>query len=786
MSQTLAASRPESIIARLAPHLRWLAPLLLVLVTAIAYAPAINGTFVLDDRPHIVETIGRRTLWPLTQYLGRRGVADFTLVLNHAIDGLNPRGYHLFNVIIHLLAGLTLYGVVRRVLLQPQWKDRFAGCASWLALIIALLWMVHPLNTQAVTYVIQRAESMAGLFVLLGAYALVRMHDDRRWWWGLISLAFVWLAITSKESALPVPVALLLLDRCLLTQRWIETLKRRGWVFLIMLPMMLMPLLAGVGEFQQAVVPTTDDVIQAAVSQGRAPDHVIPAMMELGRYPSAGFGMAGLTWKQYFFSQPMVILFYLKQTFWPDWLSLEHNWRVMRTPWAGFRALDFQIALGVLLALAVGSLWSLWRLPWLGFLGCWFFFFLGISSSFIPINDIAVEHRMYLAMIPVIVLVVLAGWLLVSRWQQRVAPSPLPAAGAWGAVMVCVAVTLALGTRTFVRNTDYASELTIWHKAAAGQKPNARIYVNLGSAYYRANQVDKARECYELALLDRPGDPNALLNLGSLAYNRQDWEQAKRYYRQCLRIASKHTLARISLSRIAIIEEDLDRAYGLLKRAIELEPDSSPALRDMGKLQFRMGRFEEALETYQTLVRLDGESPEQLVNIAMVQVRMNRLDDAVAGLTHVTQKWPAFGPAWEQLAQTLARQGRYREGEAALRQAIQVAPNMRLSQQLAILLSSCPDESIRNLPEALAIVDYWLKITGRRDPSWLEVASRVAQGAGRYDIALEAELEALAIAKERGASQAVIDQALADIRRIQQKMEAATRPATPAPVPIQE
>ncbi len=479
--QTLAAT--DTFFTRLTPRMAWLAPLVLVTATLLAYWPAYQGVFVLDDVPYIKDLTSRYSLWPLQDYLGRRGVVNYSLVLNHALDGMNPRGYHVLNMAIHLLAGLTLYGVVRRVLLLPRWNAHFTRVGVWLALVIALLWMVHPLQTQSVTYVIQRTESMAGLFVLLAAYALVRHNEQSRWYWALGCLLSMGLAVLTKESVLPAPIVFLLMDRCLLTGSWKATIRRRWWLHVALLATMAMPLVGGVGEFRPPSVPGMDQARQAARDAGQSePLHVLPSMMQLGWFPSAGFGLAGMTWQQYFFSQPAVILFYLKQTFWPSWLSIEHNWQVMRTPWAGWRALDLQVALGVLLSLAVGTFWALWRLPWLGFLGCWFFCFLGVSSSFIPINDIAVEHRMYLAQIAVIATIVLLGWWLVGRWAQLQPGHPLPRRLAWGLTVLVVGVTLALGIRTCLRNLDYQSGVKLWSKAVQGHSPSSRLYLNLGSS----------------------------------------------------------------------------------------------------------------------------------------------------------------------------------------------------------------------------------------------------------------------------------------------------------------
>ena len=154
---------------------------LIVLAGLAAYGNSFYGSFIYDDRVSIVENSTIRHCWPIwkafapssTSLLGGRPVLHCTLAVNYALGGLSPWGYHLVNLVIHLLAGLLLFGIVRRTLLRPALAARFGSSAVPLALAVALGWVVHPLQTAAVTYVSQRCESLMGLFYLgLGRWCL--------------------------------------------------------------------------------------------------------------------------------------------------------------------------------------------------------------------------------------------------------------------------------------------------------------------------------------------------------------------------------------------------------------------------------------------------------------------------------------------------------------------------------------------------------------------------------------------------------------------------------------
>ena len=168
--------------------------LAVVFAGLLAYHNSFFGPFVFDDIPHITENPRIRQLWPpwdvlspsSSALINARPVVDVSLAVNYALGGYNVWGYHALNLTIHILAGLTLFGIVRRTLRQPPLRERFGAAADGLALAAALIWTVHPLQTESVTYVIQRAESIMGLFYLLTLYCFIRgaaSPRPRLWYW---------------------------------------------------------------------------------------------------------------------------------------------------------------------------------------------------------------------------------------------------------------------------------------------------------------------------------------------------------------------------------------------------------------------------------------------------------------------------------------------------------------------------------------------------------------------------------------------------------------------------
>jgi hypothetical protein len=139
-----------------------------------AYAPSLEGAFVFDDVPAIVENPHIRSLWPLTEAMSApsgssasgRPIVSLSLAVNFAMGQGDPRGYHAFNLGVHLLSALALFGVIRRTCSSERMKPAWERLGPWMAAGVAAVWVLHPVQTEAVTYVIQRSESLASLFVL--------------------------------------------------------------------------------------------------------------------------------------------------------------------------------------------------------------------------------------------------------------------------------------------------------------------------------------------------------------------------------------------------------------------------------------------------------------------------------------------------------------------------------------------------------------------------------------------------------------------------------------------
>lgn len=450
----------------------WLAGAAIIVAgTIAAYATSLSGAFVLDDFEHIVNASEIRGLWPISPILfgTARPVVTLTLAMNYALGGLATRGYHLLNLAFHVAAALALYSIVTRTLVGERRRGRYAGSETAVATMATLVWAVHPLTTEAVTYVIQRAESLAGLLVLLSLHAVIRGGESPRApLWNALAVLWCALAMATKPVAVSAPLLVLAYDRVFLAASWRELRERRGWMYL------------GLAS-----------TWAIAVAVSRAAEN-----------PTAGFGMP-ISPIAYAQSQPGVILHYLRLAVWPSPLVFDYGWPVAH-------GMQVVIPGMVLVALIVVTILVWARSAPMGFLGLWLFVALAPSSSLFPIKDLAAEHRMYLPLIALVVLAVVVAVVALRRWVPR-------SSRGWVGAGLATVVVATLGSITARRNLDYASEITLWKDVVAKRPDNPRGYYALGAAYVMANQNERAIPVLLEALRRQPDNPAARENLG-IAY----------------------------------------------------------------------------------------------------------------------------------------------------------------------------------------------------------------------------------------------------------------------------
>ena len=625
-----------SVFVRSGPLRFWPAALL-VLAGLLAYANSLSAPFIFDDIDAIRENPTIRTLQgalsPPHDGAGvdSRPVVNLSFAINYAFGGLNVAGYHATNLAIHLLAGLALFGIVRRTLLGSNPVGRGLRCppdtlglpgggrsrrptdraadATPLALVAALLWTLHPLQTESVTVVTQRTESLMGLFYLLTLYAFIRATENPgQSRWLVFSVAACLLGMGTKEVMVTAPLLVLLYDRTFIAggfrAAWQQ---RRG--------------------YHAALGSTWLLLGWLVVSSGGA------------RGGAAG-AASGITPWTYALTQCEAIAHYLKLALWPAPLVLDYGTRVVTDP--------LQVLPQALLVLALvgGTLVALIRRPVWGFFGAWFLAILAPSSSVLPlVTQTIAEHRMYLSLAAVVVGVVLVAF----RWLGR------------GALMAGLLFAALGGAMTVMRNLDYRSALAIWADTAAKVPGNARAHSNLGLALGAEGRADESMAEWREAIRLQATIPFAHYNLG-LALSRLNRDaEAMTQFEEELRLQPEYAPAwcerGLALYQLGRREE----AVAAYERALRFKPEYPDALERMGIALASLRRVPEAITRYQQALQLRPDSPGTHQNLGIAFALSGQLAKAIEQFEQAVALDPDFAEAHRALAQALSGIGRSQE-----------------------------------------------------------------------------------------------------------------------------
>jgi Tfp pilus assembly protein PilF len=594
------------------------AAIVLSMATIVVYLNALDSPFIYDDLDLIVQNLDIRQLWPPVWMsktsawyasVNHRPVVAFSLALNYRLGGLGVSGYHAVNLLVHICAGLVLFGLIHRTLLSDRLKARFGQAACSLATICALVWLLHPLQSQVVNYTLQRSESIMGFFYLATCYCFARGSQSSDKGWLVLAVGACALGMASKESMVTAPVAVLMLDRIYWADSY-ATLLRKRWVAYLGLALTWAILV----------------LLMWSGPHGRA----------------LGFSSNVTSWI-YLVNQVPVVATYLQLAFWPHPLLLDYGWPNLEL---GIADVVPQLLLltGVLGFTAI----TLVKAPKFGFLGLWFFLTLSPTSSVVPIvNEVAAERRIYLPLAGVVIATVVGSFLLLHL-LQRTPPPRRWVSGVWGAAAAVVVVALAAGT--VLRNQDYESRLSIWESVVAQRPDHARAYSNLGHAYAANGAYETAVEQFRTAVALNPTYARAHNNLGNALAATGASDAAIASYRAALKIEPGYAKAAYNLGNVLKSQDEIGPAISSYRQALAISPDFIAARNNLANTLLSSGAIVEAIEQYERVLVRAGTNALVHNNLGSALMSTGRLSDAAAHFHRAMELDPELTLARENLS----------------------------------------------------------------------------------------------------------------------------------------
>lgn len=692
------------------------AMLFLAAVCFAIYSNGLHGPFFFDDLISIRDNPNVRSLTPLSDAIGARPgsgssgrpLVALSLAINYAFGGLDVFGYHLLNVCVHALTALALFALVRRVLAATV----VGGRALPLAFGTALLWAVHPLHTDALDQVVYRNEALAALFYLGALYGAVRSFgSDRPIPWYLLSVVSCALAMASKEIAISAPLAILALDRTLFARGFIPALRQRRLLYL--------------------GLATTWLVLALSIASGY-------------RGESVGFDQECTSGFEYLTIQSWAIVHYLRLAVWPYPLLVDYfAWPV---PSSLVAALPQGLTL---LALLAASAWFFVRRRLSGFLGLLFFAVLAPSSSIYPLSgELVAEHRTYLPLAPVILLLVLGVDRLLDLARVRGRLTNLVTA----VLLVLIASTLAW--RTVVRNEQYRDVETIWETVLGAYPDHARAHRQLTAYYLGEGRAEEAlRHAREAARIE-PGLGNVQLLLAKTLVSLGRAEEAMPHYRSAVqqRPDSAKVYAEMALGLKQLGR--LGRAETAFRQAIELDPSEKITMHNLAGLLIERRNYPDAERIARQALAIDPDYIAATHDLGAALLNQGRSAEAVPYFRRALESDPGNARREEALAIAMDHAGDAAGAIDHYRKSLQIEARRATAHGLARLLSAHSDPALRNGEEALQLMKGLISRAGREDPQLLDLLSMAQAELGRFDAALASARRALALFEEAGATAA--------------------------------
>lgn len=615
---------------------------LILLIGIAVYSNTLTSPFIFDDIPNISENPLIKDLryftdksmvrdipviYNVKDFFYSRWMGYFTFALNYKLHGLNTIGYHAFNLLIHLINALCVYYLIALTTRTPFFaRNTPAGdyprdCpVGLLALMGGILFVAHPIQTQAVTYIIQRFASLATFFYLLSVvfYIRARLAAKANHMYTLYGVALICAvcAMKTKEIAITLPVMIAAYEFMFLE----GSPKKRAS---LLLPFLLTMIIIPVSLIQPGGSVLDADKVQESIQLASAQD--------ISRW-------------DYLFTQFRVITTYVRLLLLPIHQNLDYDYPVYTTLFRAEVILSFLFlvsiaGIGVYLYLLSNRTDREGR-HWLRFASfgiLWFFVALSVESSIIPIADVIFEHRVYLPSVGFI-LVLLS--VLANKLQGRQRKLIIP---------VAALIALALSAATYARNNTWQSSVTLWEDIVRKSPGKVRPHNNLGADYYDQGRIDDAIRQYEIALKLNPDDLDAYLNLGNVYEKQGNLDEAIRLYQAALKINPDFPDAHKNLGDFYHDQGRFDDATREYQTAIRLKPSFTEAYYNLGVIYHKQGRLDEALRQYQQTLKLNPDHANTHNNLGVLYSVRGNADEAIREYKTAIRLNPAHPEAQKNL-----------------------------------------------------------------------------------------------------------------------------------------
>ena len=564
---------------------RFYALILISIVTFLAYSNTFNVPFQFDDQTNIVKnqkitdykTFGDISYW---YNVNNRPFSFLTIAINYTIGELNTKSYHIFNFLVHVLNGFLVFLLANTLLkLNSRESTSLANNNYWIALAVSLVFVLHPIQTMGVTYIIQRMSSLATLFYILSIYLYIIGRSKsienikHSLFYLLLAGTSGLLAILSKQNAATLPIMILVVE-----------------VFFIR---------------DKNNKPYTRYILSVA------------GLMAIGIIVIVATGLLpkendDITRQDYLITQFKVLLIYLKLWLVPIGQNIDHG--IIFSKSIGIREISGML---VYVGLITTTVLTYKKNKLISFGILWFLVTMLIESSLIPIQDAMVEHRLYLPSFGLsLVLVITIFSFFKNKKSKYLRP-------------VLISILTILLLLTYARNKSWQTWKSIWQNSIELNPDNARAISNLGYSFKMQKNDREAMKYYNLALKKDSTHYPTYLNRGIVLFDNQNYKQAisdfSFYLNKYKDRGPPYFFRGVSYGHLG----DYDKAINDLTIVINIDSTYAPAYKNRGVIYEMKGKYNSALHDFNRSLEIDPSNKVLLINRSKIYYRFGKYEEAL-------------------------------------------------------------------------------------------------------------------------------------------------------------
>lgn len=592
--------------------------LLIMIVGLVIYANSFDGEFLFDDGVHIaqqrnIQELSRFTEWSTWTKVNERPLAVYSIALNYQLGELNVVGFHVFNTLIHILSSFLVFLICRLIFNRVSSILEDKNKLAYLALFCALVFLAHPIQTQAVSYIIQRMTSLSALFYLASVFFYIKTRNSYfEGGYCFRSLIFLLLvgasaiaAVLSKQSAVSLPLAFILLEYFFVRNK--------------------------LGLINKRFIIST---LIAFIS-------VIVVYVIVWGLPKETLDISS---SSYFVTQFRVILKYFQLLVLPIGQNVDYDFSISNSLFG----VEELFSLGLLLTILYFAFKLRHKLPLFSFGILWIFVSLSVESSIIPITDVIFEHRLYLAtfgfsLILVAVYLKLSDKISIKYFR-----------------IMAIALILVYSSLTFARNKVWQNQLSLWSDVVKKSPNKSRPNLNLGIAYFHNSKPLLAMKYFDKAIKLKPDGWLAYFNRAETNLLQGNLKKAQIDFDKCIQLKDDFPMAYDSRGVLKTQFKEYESALVDFNKAIELQSNLATAWLNRANVKVYLKLYDDALVDYNQALILKTDFKQAFNNRGILYLYYKEYELAYRDLTKALEIDPKFLDAYNNLGKVFMAMKEYK------------------------------------------------------------------------------------------------------------------------------